>query len=700
MAADQKYIRTEYADGSVVLSNLRNKKGIPVFSLNDSYTATKVTTWYDGSAMDDSKADGKVYLKLKDTGEYFKVNLPKDKELFLEKDTMAQFRSLSSTELLLLKMEYYKGVRLNGYYTKGDTPAPIEYYISVTTDVDDGGSVIEVSDVKFKHSFFNVLNVRHFGAKCDNSTIDTIAWQNSINYCKNNSCKEVTFSGLTKIDETLYFDFAGITISGDSPETAVIRKIGNKPHVGFGQIGIVNYDIVDAVFMSVGYVGDFTFTKCKIESLDKSAFVLYLPLTYRFMLDDIYMLGGVQNLRCIQTYNVNIRKTRSRFADYGFVFEGNSTSNPQQHTSINFDNTYAEYCKVGYKLVNIAYFSGNSLSADHITECCYWFWYCTGAINGMGTEKSEGQLIRNWASNMVVNGHQVLEIRNYTGTPLEAKSKAKFEVWSGGRTNTGLLLNASVIRGYNAPYKVGDAEYFWSDVGTTTKFNNHNHLVIEVDNIAIMTIGGILERDNYDGYNRAQSSRAFQINSIAPLPYTYGYNQNRTITRLDEVVVINTSASNASMGAVTIQLSDILRVFPDFTSTDPYTRDFFSVKLKTNIFTSITPVSGNNAYPNNAIKIGDTSPFVTSINIDTVNGTVVVTFNTNVNRPILTISRLRNGFMSLATVNSTGAVKQSTASADSATAPSATYTQTEVQSILTELRDLKTKLRTAGILAP
>lgn len=160
----QKYIREEYPDGSVVLSNIRKKRGtIPVFGMNETYTATKVTQWYDGTAMTPEKADGSVYLRLKETGEYFLVNLPKFGETFLDKDTMVQMRGLSAAETLLLKMGYYKGVRLHGYHTKGDTPAPIEYYISETTEEDDGGSVFEVGGIKLEHEFVGRVDVRYFG---------------------------------------------------------------------------------------------------------------------------------------------------------------------------------------------------------------------------------------------------------------------------------------------------------------------------------------------------------------------------------------------------------------------------------------------------------------------------------------------------------------------------------------------------------
>src|SRR5690606_19901407 len=171
MAQIQKAILTEYPnDGSVVMSNIRKGKAdLPVIGNNETYSATLVTEWYDGSPMDDSKADGAVYLKYKGTeypnytGSYFRVNLPNFGELFLEKDTVAQMRDLSSTEILLLKMGYYKGVKLSGYYEKGDTPAPIEYYLSDTVEEDDGGSVFEVGGIKLEHEFGGYIHVSYFG---------------------------------------------------------------------------------------------------------------------------------------------------------------------------------------------------------------------------------------------------------------------------------------------------------------------------------------------------------------------------------------------------------------------------------------------------------------------------------------------------------------------------------------------------------
>lgn len=82
---------------------------------------------------------------------------------FIEKDTMAQMRALSTREIWALENGYYKGVRLHGYYTKGDTPAPIEYHLSDTAESDDGGSVIEAGGIKLEHDFTGDVDIRYLG---------------------------------------------------------------------------------------------------------------------------------------------------------------------------------------------------------------------------------------------------------------------------------------------------------------------------------------------------------------------------------------------------------------------------------------------------------------------------------------------------------------------------------------------------------
>ena len=69
---------------------------------------------------------------------------------FIEKDTMAQMRALSPREIWALQNGHYRGVKLNGYYTKGDTPASIDYNLIVADYFDKVFNFLE-KDIQ-KHS--------------------------------------------------------------------------------------------------------------------------------------------------------------------------------------------------------------------------------------------------------------------------------------------------------------------------------------------------------------------------------------------------------------------------------------------------------------------------------------------------------------------------------------------------------------------
>lgn len=173
----EKVKAIKLADGTV--TNLVDKKT----KLSVNYRP--VTTYYDGSAMTNAKVDGDLYIKNGTT--FYRKVIDKDGELFLEKDTMVQMRALTAFEILLLKAGVYKGVTLNGYYTEGDTPAPIQYFISQTSSVDDGGSVIVVDDIKLEHKFVGFLDVRYYGVFSDGvertSAINTLISYASLNNC-------------------------------------------------------------------------------------------------------------------------------------------------------------------------------------------------------------------------------------------------------------------------------------------------------------------------------------------------------------------------------------------------------------------------------------------------------------------------------------------------------------------------------------
>ncbi|GEM_PF-6274697 len=100
---------------------------------------------------------------------------------FLVKATMAAMRGLSAAEITALQNGTYEGVQLLGYYQKGDTPAPIEYYLSNTSRIDDGGSVVEIQGIKLEHAFGNKIDVRYFGIS-ENLSDNTLYFTNLASY--------------------------------------------------------------------------------------------------------------------------------------------------------------------------------------------------------------------------------------------------------------------------------------------------------------------------------------------------------------------------------------------------------------------------------------------------------------------------------------------------------------------------------------
>lgn len=123
---------------------------------------------------------------------------------FLIKNKMADMRALSVAEVTALTIGTYSGVQLLGYYQAGDTPVPINYYLSTTTDSDDGGSVIPVGGGKLEHNFVGNVNIRYFGAKGDFIQDDTQAIKNALTYANKDNVSSVYFpTGHYLITDTL-----------------------------------------------------------------------------------------------------------------------------------------------------------------------------------------------------------------------------------------------------------------------------------------------------------------------------------------------------------------------------------------------------------------------------------------------------------------------------------------------------------------
>lgn len=84
----------------------------------ESVNYEEVTTWWDGSPMDDSKADGEVYRKLPASvgGGYVRKVLSKNNTLELNVITS----TLSTSQQLLINLGHYTQISTEGYYVSGD----------------------------------------------------------------------------------------------------------------------------------------------------------------------------------------------------------------------------------------------------------------------------------------------------------------------------------------------------------------------------------------------------------------------------------------------------------------------------------------------------------------------------------------------------------------------------------------------------
>jgi len=121
----------------------------------------------------------------------------------LIKNTMQEMRALSAEEIAGLQgnTPIYSGVKLLGYYKKGDTPAPIIYYLAPNDPGPaDGGSVIATGGIKLIHNFVGNVNVLYFGTKGVEAggqsphPDDYPYIQNALNYCDGKE-KCVSLSG-------------------------------------------------------------------------------------------------------------------------------------------------------------------------------------------------------------------------------------------------------------------------------------------------------------------------------------------------------------------------------------------------------------------------------------------------------------------------------------------------------------------------
>lgn len=698
-------IREVYPDGKIVISNVRRK----VDGSTTSYSV--VSQWYDGTSMSDAKVDTfGIYSKYKPTGEYLRENLPNWGESFLEVDTMAQFRGLSSYNLLLLKIGYYKGVKLNGYHAKDDAPV-VYYYITSESIIDNGGNNIIVNDLRLKFDTSEKVNVKNFGAKGDGVKDDT----NSIKNAILSSSKITGSKGDYLITQTIT-DNRNTPVSLDFEKgSKIIANLTNGYAFRFEGDGVVSNSKTSTseanrgdVWIKVSDTSGFL-ENDYLKIKDTTALWKHDPRAgvYPGELNQILRIDAPTNtiyLKYPICYKYNITNTtvdrinlREDVSISGLVILGNSSNNMSGLLLANCAGASINDAKINKtkeSAISATRCLGLNIGDCNIKDIIY---SGTGTSYGLSIADSRDVLVD---SNIIKNARACMDI---TG--------GEIPTWEVLVSNNICVNPRSPenLRNYGTHGSCGDVKF--------------------ISNLSVGSENGFLVR----GYNISLEDNTIKSASNASIYCIFGNNYS---------LLNNIFEGNATYG---IMITTLEMTSSDFLKIQGNKGNCQLAAIRVNDFgNNLTyynvDVIDNNIKTNNPSGYGlwvekGTIDYLTFINNNFLNnpwrigagtetGSVTRFFLIH-DRPISTTQRPltstvqrgsriydfdvnkpmwfnNSSWLELnpnATTSVKGLVNQAAGSADTATAPSATYSQAEAQAILTELRDLKTKLRTAGVLA-
>ncbi|QCR23089.1 hypothetical protein [Pontibacter sp. SGAir0037] len=331
-------------NGSVIVT------GRPVLG---SDTIKKTT---DGAGNDVLSLAPEVEEIIATTEENANNALTEVRDKFLDKDTIAQVRAMSATEITLLQSGVYRGVRLSGYSTKGDTPFPANYFVSNTTEPDDNGSVLVVEDIKLATTEY--LSIEHFGGR-KNTTYDSfpafktmVAYYNRMNY-------NITLVGeyLFKADgtdTTIYVsaDFSKAKLTMDCNGHKDFR-INFRPRTSFHSATSITDNITRTTVLNAVEAAINTNNKVLTGIAASTLKNKYICLrTY-----DAHRVGRVESERLggnAQTW----WKEENFFVDVHGNIEGEFYNNDLD--LVNPDGTFAYYIE-GYEFSDKRYFIGGTV---------------------------------------------------------------------------------------------------------------------------------------------------------------------------------------------------------------------------------------------------------------------------------------------------------------------------------------------------
>ncbi|KKO91740.1 hypothetical protein AAW12_08745 [Sphingobacterium sp. Ag1] len=743
----QQPIRSVYKDGLVVISNVKS------IIDNSTTSYTVVLNWYDGTTMDDSKIDQwGVYSKYKPTGEYLRENKPQWGELFLEVDTINDLRNLSEYNQLLVKIGYFKGVRLNGFYSKGDTPYAVTYLLSTTTLPVDAISIIQVGDIKLEMVDKSV-DLFHFGAVSDGNEITYSGTDNrqvilsALDYISRKK-GDLNINGkffsssftITQSDLNIFITASSFLIfkpSYTNTQDRSLRISGGASNITISGMGAKFVSPEDYTTGEWRHV--VTLLYCTNVSISGIECIggggdgwnigndVAGQLPTKVTLTDVKATRNYRNgISFINGHDVSIIRPTCKSA---------RGTLPKAGIDIEANKEIVEEIS-GLRII------------DPITE-----------DNSVGLLFTMGNFTKLKAktADIIITGHQ--SIKDDIGAYLNGFGSAN--PWVNKLTGyikyQGSIVRSKTMGMYLAAWDVNkaptiDIDVYVEDAGNNVEGDGAPQDLRRSPIVIFASYDATFDIGNYNIKAKIRDTRA------TPLHYTGVYLANDVRAILNTKIEIDTdqrrysnfdlfSHNGSTTGSISFKkqpdytvnalmsLAEVSRTFggkvfmntagpQNIPSSQKWIGNILEFEQNIANTTSVACQAGDSilidgAKTNHLVLM---EPRQSVRLLATKDGWQLIGGNfmrasTWPNRPAITSGTLPwfnktdnkwifwNGtaWVDIIPVTATpalkGIVNQSLASTDSAPSPSATYTQSEVQSILNELRDLKTKLRTAGILA-
>ena len=410
----------------------------------------------------------------------------------------------------------------------------------------------------------NILNVKDYGVIGDGIAIDGYKIQEVLNLAHDLGGGTVFIpSGKYLIEEPLYFK-ENVNIKGQNVSSTSIIKMSNKKLTNNltyqdNHLGNINYNDYDAILIGVGRVGDFIISDLRLEGMSgndndfKNDYGILIQNSYRVNLKRLFIRYAEKGLEMKITWNTVLETVRIQHAGTGFEI---GSWDGITSTSVNFINTFVDYCLIGYKITNLTYFSGNGMSCDFSEQIGYYFDTSYGGINGLGIEYAENQWIKSHRSVVNIAGMYNLSINSFNKNSI-SESNALIEVTSVSRIGTGLVITGSELRSTkqisNPSFYIQDGSFVNINGSNLYSFLNNTGEIIKGDSSSFIRTDDTLRYE----------SRQILFNNI-------DYTNSRIMPQRDGVVYgldnyewydYDTSRNKSE---ININVTDIRKALPNF----------------------------------------------------------------------------------------------------------------------------------------